>query len=106
MRTNNEDPDTDEQFSIVALDQSAGLGAIGIGTTALQSLVDFSSVGLARTDISAAGIEDTSKLKFMLPPKISTDERAGLSTVSGATIYNTTTNKLQVYTGTAWEDLH
>ena len=106
LRTNNEDPDTDEQFSIVALDQSAGLGAIGIGTTALQSLVDFSSVGLARTDISAAGIEDTSKLKFMLPPKISTDERAGLSTVSGATIYNTTTNKLQVYTGTAWEDLH
>ena len=106
LRTNNEDPDTDEQFSIVALDQSAGLGAIGIGTTALQSLVDFSSVGLARTDISAAGIEDASKLKFMLPPKISNDERVGLTTVSGATIYNTTTNKLQVYTGTAWEDLH
>ena len=106
LRTNNEDPDTDEQFNIVALDQSAGLGAIGVGTTALQSLVDFSSVGLARTDMGGAGIEDTSKLKFMLPPKISNDERVGLTTVSGATIYNTTTNKLQVYTGTAWEDLH
>jgi len=45
-------------------------------------------------------------MRFMLPPKISTDERAGLTTVSGATIYNTTTNKLQVYTGTAWENLH
>ena len=45
-------------------------------------------------------------MRFMLPPKLSTDERVGLTTVSGATIYNTTTNKLQVYTGTAWEDLH
>ena len=78
MRTNNDDPDTNEQFTIIGLDRSAGLGAMGIGTAALQSLVDFSSVGLARTDISAAGIEDASKLRFMLPPKISNDERVGL----------------------------
>ncbi len=106
LRTNPDDADTDEQFTILALDQTAGLGGVGIGTTSLQSLVDFSSVGLARTEIATVEQSDVAKMRFMLPPKISTDERVGLTTVSGATIYNTTTNKLQVYTGTAWEDLH
>ena len=106
LRTNPDDADTDEQFTILALDQTAGLGGVGIGTTSLQSLVDFSSVGLARTEIATVEQTDVAKMRFMLPPKISNDERAGLTTVSGATIYNTTTNKLQVYTGTAWEDLH
>ena len=106
LRTNPDDADTDEQFSIIGLDQTAGLGGVGIGTTSLQSLVDFSSVGLARTEIATVEQTDVAKMRFMLPPKISADERVGLTTVSGATIYNTTTNKLQVYTGTAWEDLH
>jgi hypothetical protein len=39
---------------------------------------------------------------FMLPPKLTTSERTGLSTETGAVIYNTSTNKLQVYTGSAW----
>ena len=106
LRTNPDDSDTDEQFTIVALDRTAGLGAVGVGTTSLQSLVDFSSVGVGRSEIYELPGEDSAKMRFMLPPKISTDERAGLTTVSGATIYNITTNKLQVYTGTAWEDLH
>ena len=106
LRTNPDNSDTDEQFTIVALDRTAGLGAVGVGTTALQSLVDFSSVGVGRTEIFTVEQPDVAKMRFMLPPKISTDERAGLTTVSGATIYNTTTNKLQVYTGTAWENLH
>ena len=106
MRTNPDDADTDEQFTIVALNQTAGLGGVGVGTTALQSLVDFSSVGVGRTEINTVEQQDVAKMRFMLPPKISTDERAGLTTVSGATIYNITTNKLQVYNGTTWEDLH
>ena len=106
LRTNNEDENTEEQFSIVALDKTAALGGVGVGTTALQCLVDFSSVGLGRPIIDPIEEAISPGMRFMLPPKISTDERAGLSTVSGATIYNTTTNKLQVYTGTAWEDLH
>ena len=63
-------------------------------------------MGVGRDEIDTVEQVDVAKMRFMLPPKISTNERAGLSTVSGATIYNTTTNKLQVYTGTAWEDLH
>ena len=44
----------------------------------------------------------------MLPPKITTNDRdgtggkVGLVTVSGALIYNTTSNRLEVYNGTGW----
>ena len=41
----------------------------------------------------------------MIPPKISQVERVGLATVTGAFIYNTTSNKLQVYTGSSWETI-
>jgi len=44
--------------------------------------------------------------RYMLPPRITTAERAGLSTVAGAFIFNTTTNKFQGYTGIAWTDFH
>ena len=39
------------------------------------------------------------------PPKYTTDERVGLSTVTGSIIFNTTTNKLQCYDGSDWNDL-
>ena len=47
----------------------------------------------------------------MIPPKISTAQRtalvghAGLATETGALIYNYDINKLQVYTGNAWETI-
>ena len=106
LRTNNEDENTEEQFSILALDKTAALGGVGVGTTALQCLVDFSSVGLGRPIIDPIEEAISPGMRFMLPPKLSTAERVGLTTIAGAVIYNTTTNKLQVYTGTAWEDLH
>lgn len=52
---------------------------------------DFSSVGAVTA-------------RFMVPPKVTTTQRGNLSgLVSGAFIYNTTLNKLQVYNGSAWE---
>ena len=35
-----------------------------------------------------------------------TTERAGISTVTGSIIFNTTESKLQVYNGSSWIDLH
>ena len=72
----------------------------------MQCLVDFSSVGLGRTIIDPIEEAISPGMRFMLPPKLSTDERVGLATVAGAVIYNTTTNKLQVYAGTTWRNLH
>ena len=41
----------------------------------------------------------------MLPPRITTTQRNALTgLVSGALIYNTSTNKLQVYDGSGWDN--
>ena len=40
----------------------------------------------------------------MVPPKVSNTQRGNLTgLVSGAMIYNTNLNKLQVYNGSGWE---
>ena len=39
------------------------------------------------------------------PPRYTTDERVGLSTVTGSIIFNTTTSKMQCYDGSDWNDL-
>ena len=38
-------------------------------------------------------------------PKYTTDERVGLSTLTGSMIYNTTTNKMEYYNGSSWKEL-
>lgn len=68
---------------------------IGVGTTSPKSAVDFSEAGLS-----------TATSRYMIPPRITTTQRAGLSTVAGAFIFNTTTSKFQGYTGIAWTDFH
>ena len=66
---------------------------VSIGASIKQASVDFSNAGIG------------SNTAFMVPPKISQVERVGLATVTGAFIYNTTSNKLQVYTGSSWETI-
>ena len=71
-------------------------GAVGVGTTQPKAAIDFSDAG-KNTTITAY-----QNRMYMLPPKLNTTQRIGLSTETGAVIYNTSTNKLQVYTGSAW----
>jgi len=71
-------------------------GAIGVGTTAPRAAVDFADADKSTT------IVNYQNRMYMLPPKLTTSQRTGLSTETGAVIYNTSTNKLQVYTGSAW----
>jgi hypothetical protein len=70
---------------------------IGIGTTNPRSAVDFSDAG--KNILSG-------EFSFMLPPRITTAERVGLTTVAGAFIFNTSISKFQGYTGIAWTDFH
>ena len=57
--------------------------------------VDFASAGPSAVN------------RFMIPPKITTTQRGNLTgVVSGAIIYNTSTNKLQVFNGSSWVNLH
>ena len=39
------------------------------------------------------------------PPKYTTDERVGLSTVTGSIIFNTTISKMEYYDGSNWKEL-
>jgi hypothetical protein len=39
-------------------------------------------------------------------PQYTATQRDGLNAVAGTVVWNTTATKLQVYTGTAWENLH
>ena len=95
------------------------VGQIGISTTtfltgvtinALTANACFAQIGCGVTqfpsgsvDFSTAGGLLTSR-RYMVPPKVSNAERGNLTgLVSGAMIYNTNLNKLQVYNGSGWE---
>ena len=81
-----------DDTDINAVNASVCFGGVGVGATILKSAVDFADAGTATT-------------RFMLPPKITTTQRGNLSgVVAGAVIYNTSTNKLQVFNGSAWQD--
>ena len=80
--------------------------ALGVGTTLPTSVVDFSNAGQGLTGAKANKM-------FMIPPKVNTAQRAALlGVVSGAVIFYTNTNKLQVYVGSGaynvanWQNLH
>ena len=70
---------------------------IGVGTTQPLSSVDFSLAGQTLSGQFANKM-------YMIPPKVTNAQRGNLAgLVSGAMIYNTNLNKLQVYNGSAWE---
>ena len=87
-----------------ALDVSGTIQAtqyLGVGNLGVGAAVDFSNAGRGITEPSLQN------RMFMLPPKVTTTERGNLAGLAaGAIVYNTTTNKLQVYNGSSWANLH
>lgn len=55
---------------------------------------------------SSVGIELRSTTKAILNSRMTTSERNALTAVNGMQVYNTTTDKLQVYAAGSWVDLH
>jgi hypothetical protein len=73
-------------------------GCIGSGTTNPICALDLGSA-TANDDG-----ESYSSDRFMILPKVTTTNRDNLNNLTaGAVIYNTTLNKIQVYTGSGWE---
>ena len=69
------------------------VGAIGVGVTIVHKAVDFSNAGLSTN-------------RMMVLPKMNNSGRNGLqNVVSGAVIYNTSTNTIQVFTGSVWRQV-
>jgi len=55
---------------------------------------------------SSVGLEVASTTKAILNSRMTTTERNALTAVNGMQIYNTSTDKLQVYAAGSWVDLH
>ena len=72
---------------------------IGIGTNVAASILDMRYAG------SLAG-SPASQGRFMIPPVCNTSEIAALTAVAGGIVYNSQTNKLQLYNGSAWVNLN
>ena len=70
-----------------------GDASIGIGTTVARAAIDFAYAGSG-----AAG----TATRYMIPPRLTNTERLGLSTDTGAFIFNTDSNTLQIYNGSTW----
>ena len=82
-------------IGINATDKFAVFGGVGVGTTSPRSAIDFADAGTVGVGTAQP---------YFLPPKLTTSTRNGIGgTITGATIYNTNLNKLQVYTGSNWE---
>ena len=55
-----------------------------------------------RDSLSTAGVTTS---RHVIMPKVTTSGRGNLQNVTaGSVVYNTTTNKLQVFNGSAWQD--
>ena len=81
-----------------------GLGAFGgINTFVVRS----GSASLGATTANASAIFDiTSTTKGFLPPRMTTTQKNAIaSPAAGLVLYDSTTNKLQCYNGSTWNDL-
>ena len=101
-----------DSFSSNKLIVSGDTSSTGGGVALTHSLVVGKTTKDCAVDFAAAGKNLTgagANKMFMLPPKVTDAEQTAITNagvVSGAVIYNTTDNKLRVYNGTAWRDLH
>ena len=89
----------------------------GVGVNGSSTNAVFNAIGVGVTIFTSAAVDlrdaGTATSRYMMPPKVNTSQRASLVGVeSGAIIYNTSLNKLQVYVGSGaynvanWQNLH
>jgi len=73
------------------------IARVGIGTTTPRSVLDLADAGQGILNQPGS---------FILPPKLTTSQRVGLTTIEGAFIYNKDSKKFQGYTGVGWTDFN
>ena len=92
----------------IGINTSIVLPGVGINAASTNFVVNAIGVGVTQfnngsVNFSNAGVSTS---RFMVPPKVTTSQRNSLvDLTSGAMIYNTSLNKLQVYNGSAWETI-
>ena len=90
-------------------DVQAQHGLVVGPTTSPKCAVDMSSL----VDVVGDGGTSRAPIAYMIPPRLTTTQRNALTDIAGnalssdeagAMIYNTNTNKLQVWNGSTWND--
>ena len=61
--------------------------------------------GMNSGESAVAIIQADSTTKGFLPPRMTTTQKNAISAVAGLVVYDSTTNKLQCYNGSTWNDL-
>ena len=83
-----------QNVSINAHQCAAVVGGLGVGSTVIVGSVDMRAAGR------------TAATRFMLPPQVTTTQRNNLTgLVAGALVYNTSQNRLELYTGSSWKKI-
>jgi len=88
-----------------SFDYQIAAGTFASQMDALSPNPQYNTLGVGTSTInSKAVLELLSTTKGFLPPRMTSTQRdAIVSPPEGLVIYNTTTHKLNVYTGSAWE---
>lgn len=85
---------------------SGALSGASVTTSAGAVVGTTASVGKGSAPSSDAILEVTSTTKGLLPPRMTQTQRDSIGTpTAGLTIYNTTTNKLNVYNNASWVEV-
>lgn len=94
------------QYSNALKKTSAGAGLL-LGNSNFNRIAvpDNGVVIGSETIDGSAALEINSTTQGLLFPRMTTTQRDAVSAVAGLVVYNTTTNKLQCYDGTIWNDL-
>jgi hypothetical protein len=76
------------------------------GGTPFFNMTSSGSIGLGTTSPNASALLDiTSTTKGVLFPRMTTTQKNAITAVAGLVVYDSTTNKLQCYNGSTWNDL-
>ena len=65
----------------------------------------FVAIGTTSSPVASAALEVVSTTRGFLPPRMTTTQKNAITAVAGLVLYDSTTNKLQCYNGSTWNDL-
>lgn len=88
----------------IAANHANAKGIYQTGSSTVNNFVGGTMFGSTSAPSAVAAIEVSSTTKGLLLPRMTEAERDAISAVAGLLIYNTTTNKMDIYT-TVWEEV-
>jgi len=83
--------------------KTTGITTVGINTTNETFKVQGDSNITISGIVTATSFVSNSTTKAFYPPIVTTTQRDAMTVTEGAVVFNTTTNKLNFYTGSGWE---